>query len=74
MIGNHQAGYDVSALGTTSIAGRGGIVTGCIIEDNVWDGAAVGNTPGQGHCVLGCGCLELRFCGVGGFYGGERGG
>jgi hypothetical protein len=46
IIANHQAGYDVSSLGTTSIAGRGGIVSGCIIEDNVWDGAAVGNTPG----------------------------
>jgi parallel beta-helix repeat protein len=46
MIANHQAGYDVSSLGTTSIAGRGGIVTGCVIEDNVWDGAAIGNSPG----------------------------
>jgi hypothetical protein len=46
MIANHQAGYDVSACGTTHIAGRGGIVTGCVIEHNVWDGAAVGNTPG----------------------------
>jgi len=46
MTANHQAGYDVSSLGTTSVAGRGGIVTGCIIEDNVWDGVAIGNTPG----------------------------
>jgi parallel beta-helix repeat protein len=46
MTGNHQAGYDVSALGTSSVAGRGGIVTGCVIENNVWDGVAVGNTPG----------------------------
>ncbi|MGC9666120.1 right-handed parallel beta-helix repeat-containing protein [Planosporangium sp. 12N6] len=46
MIANHQAGYDVSSLGTTAIAGRGGIVTSCVIEDNVWDGVAVGNTPG----------------------------
>ncbi|NJC71341.1 right-handed parallel beta-helix repeat-containing protein [Planosporangium thailandense] len=46
MIANHQAGYDVSALGTTHVAGRGGIVTGCVIEDNCWDGVAVGNTPG----------------------------
>jgi hypothetical protein len=46
MTANHQAGYDVSSLGATSVAGRGGIVTGCVIEDNVWDGAAVGNTPG----------------------------
>ncbi|MFL6056621.1 MAG: right-handed parallel beta-helix repeat-containing protein [Actinoallomurus sp.] len=46
MIGNHQAGYDVSALGTSSVAGCGGIITGCIIENNVWDGVAIGNTPG----------------------------
>jgi parallel beta-helix repeat protein len=47
MTANHQAGYDVSALGTSSVAGRGGIVTGCVIEGNVWDGAAIGNTPGS---------------------------
>ncbi|NJC86381.1 right-handed parallel beta-helix repeat-containing protein [Planosporangium mesophilum] len=46
MMANHQAGYDVSSLGTTHIAGRGGIVTDCVIEDNVWDGIAIGNTPG----------------------------
>jgi hypothetical protein len=46
LIGNHQAGYDVSALGTSAVAGQGGIVTGCVIEGNVWDGIAIGNTPG----------------------------
>ncbi|MDM4723457.1 right-handed parallel beta-helix repeat-containing protein [Micromonospora sp. WMMA1363] len=46
LIGNLQAGYDVSSLGTTGVAGRGGIVTGCVIEDNVRDGVAIGNTPG----------------------------
>jgi hypothetical protein len=46
MTANHQAGYDVSALGTSSVAGRGGIVTGCVIDGNVWDGVAIGNTPG----------------------------
>jgi Right handed beta helix region/Pectate lyase superfamily protein len=46
LIANHQAGYDVSALGTSAVAGRGGIVTGCVIEDNIWDGVAIGNTPG----------------------------
>jgi parallel beta-helix repeat protein len=52
MIGNHQAGYDVSALGTSAVAGRGGIVTGCIIENNVWDGVGLGNTPGP-YTVVG---------------------
>ncbi|MCO5994317.1 right-handed parallel beta-helix repeat-containing protein [Actinoallomurus rhizosphaericola] len=46
MLANLQAGYDVSALGPSGVAGRGGVVTGCIIEDNVTDGVAVGNTPG----------------------------
>jgi parallel beta-helix repeat protein len=46
LIGNHQAGYDVSALGTSAVAGRGGIITGCVIENNAWDGIAIGNTPG----------------------------
>ncbi|WP_327011753.1 right-handed parallel beta-helix repeat-containing protein [Dactylosporangium sp. NBC_01737] len=46
MTANHQAGYDVSALGTSSVAGRGGIVTGCVIDGNVWDGVAIGNTTG----------------------------
>ena len=36
----------MSALGTSSVAGRGGIVTGCVIDGNVWDGVAIGNTPG----------------------------
>ncbi|MGV9777990.1 right-handed parallel beta-helix repeat-containing protein [Streptosporangium sp. NPDC003464] len=47
MIGNHEAGYDVSGLGTTSVAGRGGIVTGCVVDGNVLDGISIGNTPGR---------------------------
>ncbi|ACZ00414.1 MULTISPECIES: right-handed parallel beta-helix repeat-containing protein [Thermomonospora] len=46
MIGNHEAGFDVSSLGTTAVAGRGGRVTGCLIDGNVRDGVRVGNTPG----------------------------
>ncbi|MFE9172256.1 right-handed parallel beta-helix repeat-containing protein [Streptomyces kebangsaanensis] len=46
MLGNHQAGFDVSSQGTTRIGGRGGIVTGCVIDGNVRDGIGVGNTPG----------------------------
>jgi hypothetical protein len=46
LIANHQAGYDVSALGTSAVAGQGGIVTGCVIEGNIWDGIAIGNTSG----------------------------
>jgi hypothetical protein len=46
MIGNHEAGYDISSLGTSTIAGRGGIVTNCVIDRNVRDGLGIGNTPG----------------------------
>ncbi|MFJ2032212.1 right-handed parallel beta-helix repeat-containing protein [Streptosporangium sp. NPDC087985] len=47
MIGNQVAGFDVSGLGTTSVAGRGGVVTGCLIDGNVRDGISIGNTPGR---------------------------
>ncbi|WDZ83027.1 right-handed parallel beta-helix repeat-containing protein [Micromonospora cathayae] len=46
MIGNLDAGFDVSAKGTTATAGRGGLVTDCVIDDNLGDGVSIGNTPG----------------------------
>ncbi|MER6347977.1 right-handed parallel beta-helix repeat-containing protein [Streptomyces sp. NPDC001595] len=46
MIGNHEAGFDVSSQGTSGVGGRGGIVTGCVIDGNVRDGIGFGNTPG----------------------------
>ncbi|MEU6476408.1 right-handed parallel beta-helix repeat-containing protein [Streptomyces sp. NPDC047017] len=46
MLGNHEAGFDVSSQGTTGVGGRGGIVTGCVIDGNVRDGIGLGNTPG----------------------------
>ncbi|GGL90322.1 hypothetical protein GCM10010129_37780 [Streptomyces fumigatiscleroticus] len=46
MIGNHWAGFDVSSQGTAGVAGRGGIVTGCVIDGNVRDGIGFGNSPG----------------------------
>jgi hypothetical protein len=46
MIGNHEAGYDLSAQGTTAVAGRGGMVIGCVLDGNVRDGMGIGNTPG----------------------------
>ncbi|MDN0200478.1 right-handed parallel beta-helix repeat-containing protein [Streptomyces sp. S.PNR 29] len=46
MLGNHQAGFDVSSQGTSGVGGRGGIVTGCVIDGNVRDGIGLGNTPG----------------------------
>lgn len=44
MIGNHEAGFDISAQGTAGMAGRGGMVVNCIIDGNLRDG--IGNTPG----------------------------
>ncbi|CAL9366683.1 hypothetical protein SUDANB176_00782 [Streptomyces sp. enrichment culture] len=46
MLGNHEAGFDVSSQGTSGVGGRGGIVTGCVIDGNVRDGVGIGNTPG----------------------------
>jgi hypothetical protein len=47
MTANHEAGFDISAHGTSAIAGRNGIVSGCTIDRNIRDGLAVGNTPGR---------------------------
>ncbi|MGC9665974.1 right-handed parallel beta-helix repeat-containing protein [Planosporangium sp. 12N6] len=47
MTGNHVAGYDVSAHGTTGVGGRNGLVADCVIDRNVHTGVIVGNTPGQ---------------------------
>jgi hypothetical protein len=47
MTANHEAGFDVSAHGTSTVAGRGGIVTDCVIDRNIRDGLAIGNTPGR---------------------------
>lgn len=46
LTGNLEAGFDVSANGTAGIAGRGGILSDCVIDRNVRDGISMGNTPG----------------------------
>ncbi|MGS2615469.1 right-handed parallel beta-helix repeat-containing protein [Micromonospora sp. LZ34] len=46
MTGNLEAGFDVSANGTAGIAGRGGMLTHCVIDGNIGDGVNMGNTPG----------------------------
>ncbi|MBY8874295.1 right-handed parallel beta-helix repeat-containing protein [Micromonospora sp. PLK6-60] len=46
MTGNVEAGFHVSAKGTTSTAGRGGILSDCVIDGNLRDGISIGNTPG----------------------------
>ncbi|MFG1951825.1 right-handed parallel beta-helix repeat-containing protein [Micromonospora sp. NPDC048830] len=46
LTGNLEAGFDVSAKGTSGVAGRGGLLTDCVIDGNVRDGISMGNTPG----------------------------
>ncbi|MFC3500248.1 right-handed parallel beta-helix repeat-containing protein [Micromonospora krabiensis] len=46
LTGNLEAGFDVSANGTAGVAGRGGLLSDCVIDRNVGDGISVGNTPG----------------------------
>lgn len=46
ILGNLEAGFDVSSKGTAGVAGRGGIISDCVIDRNVRDGISMGNTPG----------------------------
>ncbi len=46
MTGNLETGFDVSAQGTSSVAGRGGLLTDCVIDGNLCDGVSIGNSPG----------------------------
>jgi hypothetical protein len=70
MLGNLEAGYDVSARGTSGVAGRGGIVTDCVVDGNVSDGMSVGNTPGpytiRGNRISGNGRYGYREHNLGG--------
>ena len=46
MVGNLEAGFQVSANGTAGIPGRGGLLTDCVIDGNLRDGISIGNTRG----------------------------
>ncbi|MET8348355.1 MULTISPECIES: right-handed parallel beta-helix repeat-containing protein [unclassified Micromonospora] len=46
MADNLEAGFDVSAEGTAGVAGRGGLLTDCVIDGNIGDGISIGNTSG----------------------------
>ncbi|NMH91039.1 right-handed parallel beta-helix repeat-containing protein, partial [Pseudonocardia bannensis] len=67
--GNHQVGFDVSSRGTATVGGRGGLVTGCLIDLNVGDGVAIGGTPGpytvQGNRISGNGGHGYRVHDIG---------
>jgi hypothetical protein len=66
MFGNHEAGFDISSQGTTAVAGRGGILTGCNIDGNVGDGVSIGDTPGPyaitGNRITNNGRYGYRQC------------
>ncbi|WP_089157712.1 right-handed parallel beta-helix repeat-containing protein [Micromonospora sp. NBS 11-29] len=47
MVGNLEAGFQVSAKGTTGVPGRGGLLTDCLIDGNLRDGVNIGNTQGS---------------------------
>ncbi|MGC5052100.1 right-handed parallel beta-helix repeat-containing protein [Micromonospora sp. DT48] len=74
LTGNLEAGFDVSAKGTAGIAGRGGIVSDCVIDRNVRDGISVGNTPGpytiRGNRISGNGWYGYRQHDLGNGYQG----
>lgn len=64
MTGNLAAGYDVSGRGSVGVAGRGGLVTGCVVDGNVRDGVSIGDTPGpyqvRGNRISGNGGYGFR--------------
>jgi hypothetical protein len=53
MIGNRESGFDVSGRGTAGIAGRGGLLSGCVLDGNGKDGICLDGTPGP-YTVRGC--------------------
>ncbi|MFY1702381.1 right-handed parallel beta-helix repeat-containing protein [Micromonospora sp. WMMA1923] len=64
MTGNLEAGFDVSAEGTAGVAGRGGLLTDCVIDGNIRDGVSMGNTPGpytvRGNRITGNGAYGFH--------------
>ena len=46
MLENKESGFDVSVRGTAGVAGRGGLLSGCVLDGNGKDGACFDGTPG----------------------------
>lgn len=46
MLDNRDSGFDVSARGTGGTAGRGGLLTGCVLDGNQSEGVSLDGTPG----------------------------
>jgi len=53
MLENRESGFDVSGRGTAGVAGRGGLLTGCVIDGNGQDGVCLDGTPGP-YTIRGC--------------------
>ncbi|MBO4206478.1 right-handed parallel beta-helix repeat-containing protein [Micromonospora echinofusca] len=74
---NLEAGFDVSANGTAGVAGRGGLLTDCVIDRNVGSGVSIGDTPGpytvRGNRVSGNGGYGYHQHDLGdGYHGAAR--
>jgi hypothetical protein len=52
MCENREAGFEVSARGTSQRGGQGGMLTDCLIDGNGQDGVRIGDTEGR-YCVRG---------------------
>jgi hypothetical protein len=46
LLDNRESGFDVSARGVAGVAGRGGLITGCMLDGNKQDGVSLDGTPG----------------------------
>ncbi|GLY25089.1 right-handed parallel beta-helix repeat-containing protein [Micromonospora sp. NBRC 101691] len=70
MTGNLEAGFQVSAKGTSGIPGRGGLLTDCVIDGNLRDGVSIGNTRGpytvRGNRITGNGRYGYHHQDLGG--------
>jgi len=46
MLENRESGFDVSGRGVAGVAGRGGLLTGCVLDGSNQDGVSLDGTPG----------------------------
>jgi pectate lyase-like protein len=53
MLENRESGFDVSLRGTAGVAGRGGLLSGCVVDANGKDGVCFDGTPGP-YTIRGC--------------------
>jgi hypothetical protein len=53
MVENRESGFDVSGRGVAGVAGRGGLLTSCVLDANGKDGVCLDGTPGP-YTIRGC--------------------